>query len=84
MVEFLTTIKETDFSYEKGKRYCSMDDMSEENLKDKILVRQPNSPKKQNWWTEFKKTDDGIIFRVLDNGEMSLVEMIEENKVLQL
>jgi hypothetical protein len=39
MVEFLKTIKENDFSYEAGKRYCSMDDLKEDDLKDKILVR---------------------------------------------
>lgn len=83
MVEFLKDVKGENFTYETGKRYVSMNDMGEENLKDKVLVRQPNSPKKTNWWTEFSKSDEGILFRILDNGEMSLVEMIEENKVLQ-
>ena len=83
MVEFLKTIKGTDFSYEEGKRYCSMNDLIEENLQDKIFVRQPNSPKKTNWWTTFPKSSEGEIFKTLDNGEMSLSEMIEENKILQ-
>lgn len=83
MVEFLKDIKGKDFTYEKGKRYVSMDDMGEENLKDKVLVRQPNSPKKTNWWTEFSKSDEGVLFKTLDNSEMSLTEMIEENKILQ-
>ena len=83
MVEFLKTIKENDFSYEAGKRYCSMDDLKEDDLKDKILVRQPNSPKNKNWWTVFSKSDDGITFKTLDNREMSLLEMIEENEILQ-
>lgn len=48
MVEFLKEIKGKDFSYEKGKRYVSMSDLKEGNLKDKIFVRQPNSPKKTN------------------------------------
>lgn len=84
MVEFLKTIKGKDFSYEEGKRYTSMDDIVDDILKDKILVRQPNSPKNANWWTEFKKLDEGVVFRTIDNCEMSLLEMIEENKLLQL
>lgn len=84
MVEFLETIKGKDFSYEQGKRYVSMDDMTEDELKDRVFVRQPNSPKRQNWWTQFKKSDEGILFRTVNNGEMSLLEMIEENKILQL
>ena len=46
MVEFLKDVKGDNFIFEKGKRYASIDDSQEENLKDKILVRQPNSPKK--------------------------------------
>lgn len=84
MVEFLETIKGKDFSYEKGKRYVSMDDLTEDELKDKVFVRQPNSPKNKNWWTKFNKSDNGTVFRIVDNAEMSLVEMIEENKLLQL
>lgn len=83
MVEFLKEIKGKDFSYEKGKRYVSMSDLKEGNLKDKIFVRQPNSPKKTNWWAEFSKSDDGIVFRLLDDSEMSYEEMLEEEKILQ-
>lgn len=39
MVEFLEDIKGKDFSYEKGKRYVSMSDLKEENLKNKIFIR---------------------------------------------
>ena len=83
MVEFLKDIKGKDFTYEKGKRYVSMSDLKEENLKDKIFVRQPNSPKKTNWWTEFLKSDEGVVFRMLDNEEMSFTEMKEEEKFFQ-
>lgn len=83
MVEFLKEMKGKDFSYEKGKRYVSMDDLKEDNLKDKIFVRQTNSPKKTNWWTEFSKSDDGIVFRLLNDNEMSREEMLEEEKILQ-
>lgn len=83
MVEFLKDIKGKDFTYEKGKRYASMSDLKEENLKDKIFVRQPNSPKTTNWWTEFSKIDNGVVFRLLDNSEMSREEILEENRILQ-
>ena len=83
MVEFLKDIKGEDFTYEKGKRYVSMDDLDGE-LVDKVFIRQPNSPKNKNWWTEFSKSSEGVLFRTIDNGEMSLMEMIEENRILQL
>lgn len=84
MVEFLKTIGNDDFAFEIGKRYPHMDGFCEEHLKGKVLVRQPNSPKKNNWWCEFKETDEGTMFRVVDNTEMTLYEMIQENKLLEL
>lgn len=60
-----------------------MDDLKEEGLKDKIFVRQPNSPKKENWWTEFSKSDEGIVFRTLIDTEMTHAEMMEEDRILQ-
>lgn len=84
MVEFLQDVKGQDFTFRKGQRYVSIDDSPVEQLKDKILVRQPNSPKKRNWWAEFSKEHEGVFFRTIDNTEMSLVEMIEEDKLLQL
>lgn len=83
MVEFLEDIKGKDFSYEKGKRYVSMSDLKEENLKDKIFVRQPNSPKKINWWTEFSKANEGVVFKLLKDSEMSREEILEEGRILQ-
>lgn len=80
MVEFLKDVKGRDFTYEKGKRYTSME---EPTLKGRILVRQPNSPKKTNWWTTFPIESVGTTFRIVDNCEMSLTEMIEENKQLE-
>lgn len=82
MIEFLETVKGKDFSYEKGNRYFSMEEPTEE-LSGKILVRQPNSPKRTNWWTTFDISCEGTMFRTIDNCEMSLNEMIEENKILQ-
>ena len=78
MVEFLKTIKGEKFSYEKGKRYFSNDDSG---LKDKVLVLEPTS-KKHNSWTAIDKNQEGILFRTIDNAEMTLLEMIEENKIL--
>ena len=83
MVEFLIDIKGKEFSYKKGKRYCSLSDSKEGELEDKILVRQPNSPKKKNWWTIFSKSDEGTAFRTLSDDEKSLSEKAEENKILQ-
>lgn len=83
MVEFLENIKGKDFTYEKGKRYVLMSDLTEEKLRDKILVRQPNSPKKINWWTAFSKSDEGVLFRSLDYYKMSHEEIMEEDKILQ-
>lgn len=82
MVEFLETVDGKEFRYEKGKRYVSMESPTSK-LKDYILVRQPNSLKKQNLWSKFSKCCDGIIFRTIDRCEMSLMEMYEEDKILQ-
>ena len=61
-----------------------MDDLKEEDLKDKVFVRQPNSPKKRNWWTTFPKESEGKVFRSLSDNEMSIVERMEEERLLQL
>ena len=49
-----------------------------------MFVRQPNSPKKRNYWTEFSKSANGDIFRVLAYDEMSCLERVEEDRLLQL
>ena len=84
MVEFLKDVTGEDFSYEEGKRYCSMDDLTEEDLKDFIFVRQPNSPKRRNWWTKFPQSSNGDLFRVLNEEELSILERLEEYRLLQL
>ena len=80
MVEFLKDVKGENFIFEKGKRYISIEGVKECS----ILVRQPNSPKNVNWWSEFPITSVNEHFRLIDNTEMALTEMIEENKLLQL
>jgi hypothetical protein len=82
MVEFLETIHGDDFTYEKGKRYVAIHDSKDVNLQDKVFVRQPNSPKKRNWWTEFSKTAIDNTFRILDDSELDILERIEENNRL--
>lgn len=46
------------FWFKKGEKYKALDgdktDVKE--LSGKILVRQPNSPKKKDWWCTFDKT----------------------------
>ena len=84
MVEFLEDAKASDCIFKKGKRYASIDNSKARELKDKILVRQPNSPRKRNWWASFPKSCEGEVFKTLDNEEMTYSERIEENRLLQL
>lgn len=86
MVEFLKDIKGEEFTYEKGKRYVAMTDLhlSNPELKGKVFVRQPNSPKKRNWWTEFPETATDDVFRILDDSELDILERMEEDRLLQL
>jgi len=83
-VEFLETIGNDDFEYKKGKRYCAIIDASGENLKNIIFVRQPNSPKNENWWTSFPKNNLGTIFKILEREDLSLLEREEEDRLMQL
>lgn len=79
MVEFLKEVKQNDgdFTFEKGGRYASKDNPADT---DKVLIRQPNSPKKCPWWSSFPKSKEGELFRTLDRTEMTVQEIIEENK----
>jgi len=84
MVEFLQEIKGEDFIYEKGKKYVSMDDLQEDSSKDKVFIRQPNSPKNKNWWTAFSKSDNLVVFNILKDSDISFAERKEEERMLQL
>lgn len=46
------------FWFKKGEKYKALDgDKTDvEVLKNKILVRHPNSPKKKDWWCTFDKS----------------------------
>ena len=53
----LEDIDGKDFWFKKGEIYKALDgdktDVGE--LKGKVLIRQPNSPKKKDWWSMFSK-----------------------------
>lgn len=80
MVEFLENIEGKDFLFKKGKRYVSMESPTKE-LKDSVLVRQPNSPKKRNLWSSFSSKCVGREFKIVDG---TFKEKIEEERLLQL
>lgn len=53
----LENIEEKQFSFIKGKKYKALDgnETGVKELCGKILVKQPNSPKKKEWWCVFDK-----------------------------
>ena len=57
-VIMLETIKGEEFSFLKGQKYKALDgdELGVEELAGKILVKQPNSPKRQSWWCTFNKS----------------------------
>ena len=56
-VVMLEEIDGKGFWFKKGEIYKALDgDKTDvEALKGKVLVRQPNSPKKKDWWYAFSK-----------------------------
>lgn len=56
-VLILTDIDCGDFSFKCNEMYKAIDgnDLCIEELKGKILVRQPNSPKRKDWWCTISK-----------------------------
>jgi len=81
MVEFLKDINGSGFKFEKGKHYpsdiCRLRNSNEES----IIVRQPNSPKKKNWWTKFPISEIGESLKVIEG---TVEEQLEEEKIFQL
>lgn len=57
-VIILEELKSEDFCFIKGEKYKALDgdELVSDELSGKILVRQPNSPKKHDWWCTFDKT----------------------------
>lgn len=56
-VVMLEEIDGVGFWFKKGEIYKALDgDKTDvEALKGKVLVRQPNSPEKKDWWCTFSK-----------------------------
>ena len=79
MVEFLQRVEDGEICYEVGSRHFDLP-----YGEDIILVRQPNSPDNKNWWTEFRREHEGVIFRTLPIAEMSLGELTLEDRLLRL
>ncbi len=54
----LEEIDGQDFWFNKGEKYKALDgDKTDgKELRGKILVRQPNSPEKKDWWCTFDKS----------------------------
>ena len=57
-VIILEELKSEDFCFIKGEKYKALDgdELVSDELSGKILVRQPNSPNKHDWWCTFDKT----------------------------
>ncbi len=57
-VVMLEDIDGKDFWFKKGEIYKALDgDKTDvDELNNKILVRQPNSHKKKDWWCKFDKS----------------------------
>lgn len=57
-VIMLETITGKQFSFIRGEKYKALDgdETGVKELCEKILVRQPNSPKKKDWWCIFDKS----------------------------
>lgn len=54
------------FSFIKGQKYKALDGdgLGAEELRGKILVKQPNSPKGKDWWCAFDRSCIGEIFKL--------------------
>lgn len=76
MVEMLESIKGNGFEFEKGKHYPSMN-INNDNC-EFVLIRQPNSPKRENWWCAFPSKYVGDIFV---ETEGNIQKRIYEQKV---
>lgn len=55
------------FGFKKSEIYKALDgdETDVEELKGKILVRQPNSPEKKDWWCTFRKELVGKIITII-------------------
>lgn len=56
------------FTFQKDSVYKFLDgdETGVEELKGKILIRQPNSPKKKDWWCTVDKSEIGKMIEIID------------------
>lgn len=69
MVKILKDIGNEQYTFQKGELYKSLDGdkTNVKELKGKVLIRQPDSPKKEDWWCAIDKSENGNIFEVLED-----------------
>lgn len=63
MVRFLMSITcEGNYKFEEGQTYEYIEDFSNEENRQFIFVKQPNSPKDKNWYCEIARIHEGRLF----------------------
>lgn len=68
MVRMLKEIGNDKFTFKKGVVYKFLDgdETGVQELKGKILIRQPNSPKKNDWWCIVDKSEIGRTIEIVE------------------
>lgn len=67
MVKFLISITcEGNFQFKEGELHEYIEDLDNDENKDYILVKQPNSPKGKNWYCKIARKHEGQIFEFVD------------------
>lgn len=68
MVKMLKEIGNDKFTFKKGSVYKFLDgdEMDIKELRGKILIRQPNSPNKKDWWCTFDKSEIGRSIEIVE------------------
>lgn len=68
MVKMLKEIGKDKFTFKKGGFYKSLDgDKTDaQELKGKVLIRQPDSPKKKDWWCIVDKGEIGRTIEIVE------------------
>lgn len=66
MVRMLKEIGNDKFTFKKDcvYKFLDGDETGVQELKGKILIRQPNSPKKKDWWCMVDKSAIGEIIEI--------------------
>lgn len=68
MIKMLKEIGNDEFTFKKGSvhKFLDGDEMDIEELRGKILIRQPNSPNKKDWWCTFDKSEIGRSIEIVE------------------